>query len=101
MADQAAAPAMGYVYYTTYNLAGFLLRSSAVCDDPKRTIEAWGALLGSTPEFRAFAKGYPQTTNKWLKEGGEKFNESVMKDGVRATCEYAHRGGRENRENQE
>ena len=66
--------------------------AAAVCRDNKKSfksfVDAGFALLG-TSELRALSKAYPSTTGKWMKEGGETFNERVMSDGIFPACAYA------------
>jgi hypothetical protein len=67
-------------YHSRYLLAGFLVRSSAVCDaDPKGAIAAGFGLLGSS-ELRSISKAYPKKTAGWLGEGASMFNSGVMHD---------------------
>jgi hypothetical protein len=80
-------------YHARYLIAGFLLRTAAVCGrdnerDTRRTIEAAFNLLNG-PELEATSKGYPDTIRKWMEDGADDFNNGVVSAGVGPTCAYA------------
>jgi hypothetical protein len=76
-------------YHAAFVIAGLVLRSSTVCPNPNRAIDAFKKLWITGPDFDAFATGYPKTVNIWLKEGSETFNAGVTKDGVGVACDFA------------
>jgi hypothetical protein len=76
-------------YQSRFHIAGVLLRAGAICGaDYERTI-AVGLDLIATPELKAIAKAYPDTTQQWMKGGADNFNTGVMTDGLALACAYA------------
>ncbi|MGP0059342.1 MAG: hypothetical protein ACLPID_08665 [Beijerinckiaceae bacterium] len=83
------AQTAGVYYQSRFRIAGVLLRAGAICGaDYKRTI-AVGLDLIATPELKAIAKAYPDTTQQWMKGGADNFNTGVMTDGLASACAYA------------
>ena len=84
MAQQKSEPA--HFNETRYELAGFLMRAGVICkQDAQRMVTAGLALLGSS-ELKAISRNFPDTTRRWMTAGAEKFNTSVMDDGVAEAC---------------
>jgi hypothetical protein len=76
-------------YQARYQLAGFLMRAGAVCEQAaKRTVSAGLRLLGSS-ELKSISRNFPDTTRQWMTAGAEKFNTSVMDEGVTEACDFA------------
>jgi Bacterial SH3 domain len=90
LAQTPSPPSTAATFYEArYQLAGFLLRAGAVCEqEGQRTITAGLRLLG-TSELKAISRNFPDTTRQWMTAGAEKFNTGVMNDGVADACAFA------------
>jgi hypothetical protein len=87
--DQAGERTAATFYEARYLIAGFLLRAGNVCQyQPKRMITAAVRLI-ITPELKAIAQGFPDTTKKWMTTGTGTFNDGVMTDGLLKACAHA------------
>src|SRR3954452_9267009 len=91
-AGTSLAQDRGEFYRAGYLMAGTYLRAAAVCTN-KSYVEKSFTFI-SSKEFRAFSAAYPQTYEKWMREGAESFNRMVMKDGIPAACNAIARARR-------
>jgi hypothetical protein len=86
VASSAEAQSYGDYYRSAYFLLGMYLRAGTVCNN-KIFVDYGFSLVGSK-EFRTFSAAYPETSEKWMREGGENFNRGVMNDGILAACKF-------------
>ena len=75
-------------YEAQYQLVGYFLRAANICNAEKAHIDAIMSLLDHD-ELKAFSKGFPQMTEKWMMRGAELFNASVMSGGIPSACNSA------------
>lgn len=88
-AQQSTGPSPEQAYRNRFMVAGFFLRAGEVCEaDGRRLIEAAFDFLGSE-EIKAVSKAFPNATEKWMTEGADGFNSTVLKDGIRPACASA------------
>lgn len=76
-------------YRTDFMVAGFFLRAGYVCEaDGKRLIVATSNFLDSE-QIKTVSKAFPSATEKWMTEGANGFNSTVMEDGIKPACASA------------
>jgi hypothetical protein len=76
------------VYEARYQTTGYLLRAASACTADKQQIDA-SFVLVSSDEMKAFSRAFPQLTERWMTNGANLFNTSVMKQGLQRACDYA------------
>ena len=85
-AQQAPGPTAEQAYRYRFMVAGFFLRAGYVCDaEGKRLVNAATNFLASD-ETKAVSKAFSAATERWMVEGANGFNSTVMKDGIRRAC---------------
>jgi hypothetical protein len=86
LTGSAEAQSRSDYYRSGYFAFGMFLRASVVCNN--KSLAEYGFNLVGSQEFRAFSAAYPETLEKWMREGGENFNRGVMKDGIPEACKF-------------
>ena len=91
-ASTTLAQDRGEFYRAGYLMAGSYLRAAVVCNNTAYVEKSFTFI--NSKEFRAFSAAYPNTYEKWMREGAENFNRMVMQDGIPSACNAIARAGR-------